>query len=49
MGERDGSVVRASDSGARGRGFETYVLEQDTLLPKIAGNTKEAVVTSRHD
>ena len=34
---------RASDSGARGRGFE------DTLLPKSTGSTQEAVAPFRHD
>ena len=42
--------------GLRGRGFDPYssrhehcVLEQGILLSKSTGNTKEAVVPSRHD
>ena len=46
---------RASDSGARGRGFvplsgrRAMSLSKKHLLPKITGNTLEAVAPSRHD
>ena len=47
--------VRVSDSGARGRGFGTYLrcvvsLSKDTYTPrKGTGNTQEAAALSRHD
>ena len=39
MGERGGLMVSASDSGARGWGFDTYLrrvvsFEQDTFTPQ---------------
>ena len=46
---------RASDSGARGRGFDIYLrrvvsLSKDTFTPpKSTGNTQEAVAPSRHE
>ena len=48
---------RASDSGARGRGFNSHsgrrVLSLSKTLPKVlsksTGNTHEAVAPSRHD
>ena len=46
---------RASDSGARGRGFETHSgprvvsLSKIHLPPKSTGNTQEAVAPSRND
>ena len=46
---------RASDSGARGRGFDPHSgrrvvsLSKIHLPPKSTGNTKEAVAPSRHD
>ena len=45
---------RASDSGARGWGFENlpllcFVLERDTLVPESTGNTQEAMALSRHE
>ena len=56
IGERGGLVVRALDSGVRGRGFDPHsgrhivsFQEQDTLFPKSTGNTQEAVAPSRHD
>ena len=54
MRRRGGLVVRASDSGARGRGFSLgspcCILEQDTFTSqKSTGNTQEAVALSRHD
>ena len=48
-------MVRASDSGARGRGFDPHSgrrvvsLSKAYLLPKSTGNTQEAVAPSRHD
>ena len=43
---------RASDSGERGRGFETYLRRvvslTKTLLPESTGNTEEAVAPSQH-
>ena len=46
---------RASDSGARGRGFDPHSgrrvvsLSKTHLPPKSTGNTQEAVAPSRHD
>ena len=45
---------KASDSGARGQGFETYLcrvvsLTKTLYSPKSTGNTQEAVALSRHD
>ena len=46
---------RASDSGARGRGFDPYSgrrvvsLSKVHLPPKSTGNTKEALAPSGHD
>ena len=46
---------RASDSGARGRGFHHHSghrvvsLSKIHLFPKNTGNTQEAVAQSRHD
>ena len=48
---------RVSDSGARGRGFDTYLrrvvsLSIDTFTctpPKSTGNTQETLAPSRHD
>ena len=54
-GKRGGLVVNASDSGSRGRGFEshsgqTVLREQGTFTPLIStGNTQEAVAPSEHD
>ena len=48
-------MVRASDSGSRGRGFDPHSgccvvsLSKIHLLPKSTGNTQEAVALSRHD
>ena len=48
-------MVRASDSGARGRasdphsGSRVVSLSKTNLLPKSTGNTQEAVAPSRHD
>ena len=48
-------VVRASDSGARGRGFDpnsghrVVSLSRTHLPPKSTGNTQEAVAPSQHD
>ena len=45
----------ASDSGARGRGFDPHsgrcvvFLSKIHLPPKSTGNTQEAVAPSRHD
>ena len=53
-GEHGGPVVRASDSGARGRGFDPYSgccvvsLSKIYLLHKSTVNTREAVAPSRH-
>ena len=55
LGERGGLVVRASDSGARGRGLDPHSgrrvvsLSKTDLLLKSTGNTQEAVASSRHD
>ena len=46
---------RASDSGARGQGFDPHSgrrvvsLSKIHLPPKSTGNTQEAVAPSRHD
>ena len=45
---------RVSDSGARGRGFETYrrhvvSLSKTLYSPKVLVITQEAVAPSRHD
>ena len=45
---------RASDSGARGRGFDPHsgrcILEQETFTSqKSTDNTQEAMAPSRHD
>ena len=48
-------VSRASDSEARGRGFDPHSgrrvvsLGKIHLPPKSTGNTQEAVAPSRHD
>ena len=47
-------MVSASDSGARGRGLDTYLrcvvsLSKTHSLPKSTGNTQEALATSHHD
>ena len=48
-------MVWASDSGARGRGFDPHSghrvvsLSKKYLLPECTGNTQEAVAPSRHD
>ena len=56
MGRRIGLVVRASYSGARGRGFNPHSGRRVVSLSKIhlpkkksTGNTQEAVAPSRHD
>ena len=53
-GERGGLMVSASDSGARGRGFDTYLRRVVSLskihsLPKSTCYTQEAVAPSGHD
>ena len=46
---------RASDTGARGRGFDPYSghrvvsMSKIHLPPKSTGDTQEAVASSRHD
>ena len=47
-------MVSKSDSGARDRGFDTYLrrvvsLSKTHSLPKSTGNTQEAVALSHHD
>ena len=48
-------MVRASDSGARGRRFDPHSgrlvvsLSKIHLFPKSTGNTQEAMAPSRHD
>ena len=47
-------MVRVSDSGVRGQGFETYLcrvvsLNKTHLTSESTGDTKEAVAPSRHD
>ena len=55
LGEPGGLVVRALDSGARGRGFDPHSghhvvsLSKIYLLPQSTGNTQEAMFPSRHD
>ena len=55
MGEHSGLVVRASDSGGTGRGFDPHSgrrvisLGKIHLLPKSTGNTQEAMAPSGHD
>ena len=52
---RAGLVVRASDSGARGRGFDPHSgrrvvsLSNLHLLPKSTDNTQEVMAPSEHD
>ena len=53
-GERGDLVVKALDSGSRGRRFEphsgqTVSLSKAHLLPKSTGNTQEAMAPSQHD
>ena len=51
----DFETIINSDSGARGRGFDTYLrrvvsLSKDRFTPpKSAVNTQEAVAPSQHD
>ena len=40
---------RASDSGVRGHGFETYLRLVVSLSPESTGNTQEAVALYQHD
>ena len=52
--ERDGLVVKASDSRFKGREFESHSgplvsVNKAHLLPKSIGNTQEAVAPSKHD
>ena len=54
LGERGGLMVSASDSGARGRRFDTYLrcvvsLSKKHSLPKSTGNTQEPVAPYDHD
>ena len=48
-------MVKTSDSGSRGRGFEPHLgrrvvsLSNTYLLPKSTGNTQEVVAPSQHD
>ena len=55
LGRRAGLVVRASESGARGRGFDPHSghrvvsLRKTHLPPRSTGNTQEAVAASQHD
>ena len=48
-------MVRGSDSGAGGRGFDPHSgrrvvsLNKTHLLPNSTGNTQEAVAPSQHD
>ena len=50
-----GPMVRASDSGMRGQGFDLHSghpvvsLSKAHFLPKRTGNTQEAVAPSQHD
>ena len=50
-----GLVVNTSDSGSRGRGFESHSgrrvvsLSKTYLPPKSTGDTQEAVAPSYHD
>ena len=52
---RRGLMVKGSDSGARGRGFDPHSghrvvsLSKAHLLPKNTSNTQEAVAPSQHD
>ena len=52
---RVGLVVKAADSRARGRGFESHAgsfvvsLSKANLLIKSTGNIQEAVAPSQHD
>ena len=53
--ERGDLLVRASDSRARGRGFDPHLgrpvvsLSKTDSLPKSTGSAQEAVAPSRHD
>ena len=54
VGERGGLMVSASDSGARGRGLDTYLhrvvsLSKTHSLPKSTGNTQELMAAFHHD
>ena len=52
---RGGLVVKTSDSGSRGRGFEPHLGRRVVSLSKIylptksTGNSQEAVAPSQHD
>ena len=52
---RSGLVVNTSDSGSRGRGFESHPgrrvvsLSKTYLSPKSTGNTKEAMAPFQHN
>ena len=52
--KRGGLVVSASDSGARGRGVDSYLrrvvsLSKTHSFPKSTGNTQEVVASFQHD
>ena len=54
QGEHFVPFGRASDSGARGWGFDAYLhhvvsLSKDTFTPRNTGNTQEVVAPSQHD